>query len=473
MKLDIKDLRNYLSSHKEEIVADLCSLVRIPSVRSEAEEGAPYGKNSKDALVASLRLFLEEGFTGFVSEDNKYALAFYGENNLSRSVGLFAHTDVVPPGEGWTITEPFLPIVADGCVIGRGASDNKSGVILSLWLLKYLKEKGIRPSRPIAVFLGSSEETMMDDIRAFRDQHGSPYVSLVPDSGYPICYGEKGIARCWIDTIEPFEDVLDIKGGKTMNVILGTAEALLKDNDALYAELETLLKDEPDITALRENGAIRLFAKGISTHASSPAGSRNAAFMLASLLSRVQNLSAHDRSLLSRTASLLGVTDGSQADMAGSDGNFSPLTMANGMVCVENGKLSMSFDIRYCPNFTADEIEQKLSLCAQKNGFAIRMLSNRPGFLNPKDSPAVTAMLDIAEELSGTRPNPFLMGGGTYARELKNAYSIGIHVPYVKDPYVGLPGHGGAHAADEHLPIDSFLEAIVLSTEAVVRLAES
>ncbi len=472
MKLDINSLRAYFSSHRDEIVADLCSLVRIPSVFCEAEEGAPYGRACKEALEASLKLFTDEGFEGYISEDNRYALAFYGEGDLSESIGLFAHTDVVPAGEGWTLTEPFAPIVSDGCVIGRGASDNKSGVVLSLWLLKCLKEKGIRPARPITVFLGSAEEKMMTDIRCFAERCGSPYVSLVPDGEYPVCYGEKGIAHCWIDAAEAFEDIEDMAGGEAMNVVLGTAYAVLAYREELFIELEALLKDEADIVMRKENGKILLSATGVSTHASAPAGSRNAAFMLASLLCRASTLAASDRSVLSRAAGLLAVTDGSQADMAGSDGNFTPLTMANGIVRLENGKLSLSFDIRYCPNLSAEDIEQKLALCAEKNGFVLHMLSNRPGFLNPKDSPAVTVMLDIGESLSGTRPTPFLMGGGTYARELKNAYSIATQVPYVKDPYIGLPGHGGAHAADEHLPIDAFLEAIVLTTEAVVRLAE-
>ncbi len=472
MKLDVNNLRAYFFLHRDEIVADLCSLVRIPSVCAEAEEGAPYGKACKEALEASLRLFTEAGFEGRVSEDGKYALAFYGGDCLPESIGLFSHTDVVPAGDGWTLTEPFAPIVSDGCVIGRGASDNKSGVVLSLWLLKYLKEKEIRLSRPITVFLGSVEEKSMADIQSFREKYGSPYVSLVPDGGYPVCYGEKGIAHCWIDALEAFEDIEDVAGGEAMNVVLGTVGAVLTDREELFLELEAILKDETDISMRRENGKILLCATGISTHASTPAGSRNAAFVLASLLCRVKSLAATDRSVLSRAAGLLAVTDGSQVDMAGSDGNFTPLTMTNGIVRLEGGRLSISFDIRYCPNLSAEEIEQKLSLCAERNGFSLRMLSNRPGFLNPKDAPAVTAVLDACEALSGTRPMPFLMGGGTYARALKNAYSIATCVPYIKDTYVGPSGHGDAHEADEHLPIDAFLEAIVLTAEAVVRLAE-
>jgi succinyl-diaminopimelate desuccinylase len=37
------------------------------------------------------------------------------------------HTDVVPPGEGWT-RDPFAAVIADGALHGRGAADMKSAV---------------------------------------------------------------------------------------------------------------------------------------------------------------------------------------------------------------------------------------------------------------------------------------------------------------------------------------------------------
>ena len=64
------------------------------------------------------------------------------------------------------------------------------------------------------------------------------------------------------------------------------------------------------------------------------------------------------------------------------------------------------------------------------------------------------------------------MGGGTYARKLQNAYSIGLTVPYIPDPFVSpAKGHGGPHEADEHLPIDSFLGAVALAAEVVAKLS--
>ena len=41
--------------------------------------------------------------------------------------GFAGHLDVVPPGEGWT-SDPFVPVVENGRLIGRGANDMKSAI---------------------------------------------------------------------------------------------------------------------------------------------------------------------------------------------------------------------------------------------------------------------------------------------------------------------------------------------------------
>jgi len=44
---------------------------------------------------------------------------------------LNAHMDTVPAGDGWTI-DPFEGVVRDGRVYGRGANDNKGGIVMCL-----------------------------------------------------------------------------------------------------------------------------------------------------------------------------------------------------------------------------------------------------------------------------------------------------------------------------------------------------
>lgn len=64
-----------------------------------------------------------------------FARVGYGDRVLQFN----GHYDVVPPGEGWT-TPPFEPVVVNGKLYGRGASDMKGGVAAILATLVHFAQ---------------------------------------------------------------------------------------------------------------------------------------------------------------------------------------------------------------------------------------------------------------------------------------------------------------------------------------------
>lgn len=52
------------------------------------------------------------------------------------------HFDVVPPGEGWTV-DPFGGDLRNGRVYGRGATDQKSGIVASLFAIEAIHRAGL------------------------------------------------------------------------------------------------------------------------------------------------------------------------------------------------------------------------------------------------------------------------------------------------------------------------------------------
>ncbi len=56
------------------------------------------------------------------------------------------HYDVVPPGSGWSM-DPFRPVVREGRVYGRGASDMKGGIAAIIGAVKALLDEGWAPER--------------------------------------------------------------------------------------------------------------------------------------------------------------------------------------------------------------------------------------------------------------------------------------------------------------------------------------
>jgi carboxypeptidase PM20D1 len=72
---------------------------------------------------------------------------------------LTSHMDVVPAPDPETWTHPpFAGVIADGYVWGRGALDNKSGVIATLEALERLVAAGFTPERGLWVAFGHDEE---------------------------------------------------------------------------------------------------------------------------------------------------------------------------------------------------------------------------------------------------------------------------------------------------------------------------
>ncbi|OYU55031.1 MAG: peptidase M20 [Chitinophagaceae bacterium BSSC1] len=74
------------------------------------------------------------------------------------TVLIYAHYDVQPVKESEWIIPPFAPQIKDGKIFGRGASDDKSGVMMSIWAVEaMLKTNGKLPVNVKFIFEGEEE----------------------------------------------------------------------------------------------------------------------------------------------------------------------------------------------------------------------------------------------------------------------------------------------------------------------------
>lgn len=82
-----------------------------------------------------------------------------GTNPSLRPGALLAHFDVVPPGDPdrWRYP-PFSGEIAEGCVWGRGAIDDKLSHITMLQAVEELLAQGVAPERTIFLCFGGDEE---------------------------------------------------------------------------------------------------------------------------------------------------------------------------------------------------------------------------------------------------------------------------------------------------------------------------
>ncbi|MBR5437745.1 MAG: Sapep family Mn(2+)-dependent dipeptidase [Clostridia bacterium] len=462
-------ITEWIEKNKDRIVEKWIELAKIPSITSEKAEKAPFGKECAQALNYAASLFDSESITNKVYDEGGYALACYGEGE--KTIGLFSHSDVVPVGDGWLYTEPFSPVIKDGSLIGRGVEDNKSGIIASLCLMEFLRDSNINLKSKLQVFIGSDEECGMKDMLAFLKEQKIPDISFVPDADFPCSTGEKGIYHFWTRSKKSLMQIKSIKAGEAFNIVLDKIEADIEYSDSLYCELKEKLCGKDNITLSADKNVIKLLAKGIAKHASIPEGSLNAAYVLFGLLCECENLCENDRGILSGAYEALSCYYGKALDILHEDVNFGKTTCVNGMVKLDNEKLMLSFDVRYGDTMDAAVLEVNSEKALAGLGFDVVYKDNSPGFSIDKDSKIPAVLEGIYAEISKENKKSVLMSGGTYARKLKNAFSIGTSVilPERKDKVLIMPdGHGGPHQCDEKIDIEGFFVAVRILIHYVI-----
>ena len=180
-----------IDENKEQMINHIIDVVKIPSVESEAIDGAPFGEEVNNALLKALEISEELGFKT-KNIDGYMGYAQYGEGE--DYVGVFGHLDVVPVGEGW-INPPFSGHVEDGKIFSRGVLDNKGPIMSALYALYAIKESGLKLTKPVRIVFGTDEESGFKDLDYYLTKEKPPVMGFTPDCKYPVVYGERGRAK--------------------------------------------------------------------------------------------------------------------------------------------------------------------------------------------------------------------------------------------------------------------------------------
>lgn len=178
-------IHEYLSVHRDEMVEDIKTLIKVDSARAEALPGKPYGEGAAEALLAGLSLFEKHGFLG-KNWDN-YAIDTV-INGKELGLDILAHLDVVPGGDGWTKTTPFEPIVEDGKMYGRGTSDDKGPAVAALYAMKAVRDLGFELDKDVRLILGSDEECGSSDIAYYFGKNTHAPMTISPDADFPLVF---------------------------------------------------------------------------------------------------------------------------------------------------------------------------------------------------------------------------------------------------------------------------------------------
>ncbi len=178
-----RDLADVVSAQHGSVRADLEELVRLPSIAFDGFDQEPLERSAQ----AVARLFREAGVGNArverIGDGHPAVIGRRPAPAGKPTVLLYAHHDVQPPGDlsQWD-SEPFEPVERDGRLYGRGAADDKAGVMAHVAALRAF---GGSPPVGVTLFIEGEEEYSTQSLRPLLDKHReelTPDVIIVADS---------------------------------------------------------------------------------------------------------------------------------------------------------------------------------------------------------------------------------------------------------------------------------------------------
>lgn len=450
-------LNSLIDSMRGDMIDTLQKWIRQPSVKAEGAPQAPFGADIRKMLDIAEADCRRLGFDTRIFDG--YAMhADLGEGDDAEALGILAHLDVVPVGDGWKYP-PFGAVIENGRMYGRGTNDDKGPAIAALYAMKAVKDAGIPLRRKVRLILGCDEESGSECMHYYKKVATMPRTGFSPDASYPIINIEKGILRVRLHG-KPASDGLQViafNTGERPNVVPGKASALLAgDEKTAQAIRDAAARLQLDVDAQLTGEGVAVTAIGVNGHAAYPESARNAIGELLLVLRE-----AGVQGALRTLADKVGMEyDGKSMQIAITDCISGSLTCNMGMIRADASAVSAVLDIRY-PVMTNPDMVIK-NIRASFPDFEVEAgAPNEPHYI-PESSELVQSLLDAYCEVTGYERKCLYTGGGTYARELEEGVAFGAAFPEDEDM---------AHQANEYIKLDDLCKNVKIFASAIVKLA--
>lgn len=233
-------IKSYLGENQERFIEELLNLLRIPSVsadkayQSHVHEAVDFiADKLKSAGADNVEICPTAGYP-----------IVYGEKLIDEklpTVLVYGHYDVQPadPLELWT-SPPFEPVVKDGKIYARGASDDKGQMYMHLKAFEMMMANGGVPCN-VKFMIEGEEEVGSDNLETFvraNTERLACDVVLVSDTALislenpSITTGLRGLSYVEVEVTGPNRDLHSgIYGGAVANPINVLADMIASLHD--------------------------------------------------------------------------------------------------------------------------------------------------------------------------------------------------------------------------------------------------
>lgn len=452
------------NAQKEDYLTDLISLMKIESVRDDEQATADYplGPGPAQALAAFLEMADQDGFRT-KNIDNLVGYAEWGEGD--ETLAILAHLDVMPAGNGWD-TDPFDPVIKDGNLIGRGASDDKGPGMAAYYALKTLKDQGVHFNKKVRFIVGTDEEADWTGMNRYFEVEPSPTFGFSPDAEFPVINGEKGQVSMLLDLPGGNGDgdlLKSFDAGLRFNMVPREATAVVEvtDNEDLVTRFTAFLDENPVTGSIEvEPDGAHIEVIGKAAHGMEPEKGINAATYLATFLKQLQ-LGGNAQDFVAYVADYLHLdTRMDKFNAAFSDPVMGEMTMNAGLLSFDQqtgARIDMNF--RYPKGITPDEIKAAVAKVAESLHFTVTYQGGEvPHYVDPADPLVQTLMKAYIHQTGDQGAQPEVVGGGTYGRLMKRGVAFGALMPTTTNTM---------HQANEFQPVNDLIMSMAIYMEAI------
>jgi succinyl-diaminopimelate desuccinylase len=300
----------------------------------------------------------------------------------------------------------------------------------------------LRRSARIRLILGTDEERTCSCVEHYDADCEIPDFAITPDAEFPVIYAEKGILHVKVSDTRPVLSGFTAKGGNAANMVAPSCSAAY--NGKTYD------------------------CQGKMAHASKPDLGINAIDMLPAKLEG-EGFDLNEVPLLKfiKTFDPKAVCD--------VEDDSGKMTTNSGILKIDEEEQSLIIDIRYPVTSSLEDILTNIRAQAEVYGLEVTVDSQMDPIYKDKDSEEIKLLTSIwkehmskftgyKDEYADIYGDPLAIGGGTYARHMRNTIAFGIQAPWQEDQ---------CHQANEHIAVSDFEECIKIIKDTLIKLCQA
>jgi len=239
MTADSTAARQYARGHADAFQQQLLEMLRIPSISTDPAHAGDVRRMAQWLADHLAGLGLKSARVMETAGHPVVYADWLGAGKDKPTVLVYGHYDVVPAAleDGWS-APPFEPVVREGKVFARGATDDKGQLFIHVKALEaYIKSSGAAPVN-LKLLLEGEEEVSSPNLTPFIKEHLELLrsdVCVISDSSMrvieepAITHSLRGMTYIQVEVEGPKEDLHSgFWGGASHNPVLALVEMLGK-----------------------------------------------------------------------------------------------------------------------------------------------------------------------------------------------------------------------------------------------------